>query len=38
LKEHRLRAEADAERQNAYLEKLQREKDIMDRARAMVDV
>ena len=38
LKEFRERAEADAKRQNAYLAKMKREKDIMDRARAMVDV
>lgn len=38
LKEFRERAEADAKRQNAYLAKMKREKDIMDRARAMIDV
>lgn len=38
LEEFRERAEADAKRQNVYLAKMKREKEIMDRARAMVDV
>lgn len=38
LEEFRARAEADAKRQNKYLAKMKREKDIMDRARAMVDI
>jgi hypothetical protein len=38
LKEFRARAEADARRQNKHLAKMKKEKDIMDRARAMVDV
>jgi large subunit ribosomal protein MRP49 len=38
LEEFRERAARDAERQNAYLEKMKREKEIMDRARNMVDI
>lgn len=38
MEDFRDRAAADAERQNEYLAKLKKEKDILDRARAMVDI
>ena len=38
LEEFKSRAEEDAKRQNKYLAKMKREKEIMDRARAMVEV
>ena len=38
FKDFREMAAADAKRQNAYLAKMKKEKEIMDRARAMVDV
>jgi hypothetical protein len=38
LEEFRSRAEEDAKRQNKHLAKMKREKEIMDRARAMVDI
>ena len=37
LAEFRERAARDAEKQNAYLAKVKREKEILDRARNMVD-
>jgi large subunit ribosomal protein MRP49 len=38
LEEFRARAAKDAERQNKNLEKMKREKEIMDRARNLVNV
>lgn len=38
LEEFRERAAKDAERQNKYLAQMKREKEIMDRARNMVDI